>query len=72
MGLAADILYLFQSHAEELSAEQKRELIAKFNKRKDDLERALAAVKQGLDMLGAGETKKRPKRKPAKKRASKR
>ena len=57
MGLAADILYLFQSHAEELSADQKRELIAKFNKRKDDLEKALAAVKQGLDMLGAGEGK---------------
>jgi hypothetical protein len=72
MGLAADILHLFQSHAEDLSAEQKRELIEKFKKRRDDLERALAAVKQGLDMLGASEGKKRPKRKPAKKRASKR
>jgi hypothetical protein len=72
MGLAADILYLFQSHAEDLSAEQKKELIEKFKKRRDDLERALAAVKQGLDMLGAGEGKKRPKRKPAKKRAAKR
>jgi hypothetical protein len=68
MGLAADILDLFHGHTEELTAAQKRELIVKFEKRKDDLEKALEAVKHGLAVLGAAPTKRRPRRKAVKRR----
>ena len=68
MGIAVDILHYCQLHGGSLTEKEKADLIAKFKARKIELEKEVAAIQEGIEMLGGGPSKPPAKRKPAKRR----
>ena len=70
MGIAVDVLHYCQLHGGSLSQKEKDDLIAKFKKRQIELEKEVAALKEGIAMLGGAAPKPPAKRKPAKRRPS--
>ena len=68
MGIAVDVLHYCQMHGRTLSEKEKADLIAKFKARQIELQKEVAALQEGIAMLGGGPPKPPAKRKPAKRR----